>query len=179
MGSFAAALGRGRHKTSADSINDFWQQMSEAVLSLDLCYDKVRLYQDSLPCCGFEKEIVRDLAAQGSSNFQLLQRLLDRGASLEGTESVELLMEEMRWAKRMSGLQELEFHGLDLGSLSNKEQQRTPAELILARDQFIAERIFQTLRPAEEGLLFIGMLHDVANCLDPSITVRYPLRIEA
>lgn len=189
MGSLAAELGRHRHKSSIDPINDFWQQMSEAVLSLDLSYDKVRLYQDSLPCCGFEMEIVRDLTAQGSSNFQLLQTLLDRGASLEGTESIELLMEELRWAKRMSRLPAGDLEDLNLGSAGLgsgssgtaglNEQQRTPAELIVARDQFIAERILQTLRPDEEGLLFIGMLHDVATWMDPSITVRYPIKIEA
>ena len=78
---------------------------SDIQTNLDaLCLDgrKTRIYQDGLPICGFEERIVRELANAGSSNHQLLLRLLDRGATLMGTEDPQLLMEEYELQKQIS-----------------------------------------------------------------------------
>ena len=62
--------------------------------------EKTRIYQDGLPICGFEERIVRELAKAGSSNHQLILRLLDQGAVLMGTEDSQLLMEEYEMQKQ-------------------------------------------------------------------------------
>ncbi len=68
-------------------IDGIWTQIEEAIGHWSLPYDKVRLYQDGLPVCGRELEIVSDLAKAGSRNHQLLLRLQKHGATLMGTES--------------------------------------------------------------------------------------------
>src|SRR5262249_55932565 len=55
---------------------------------------KARLYQDGLPACGLEEKIVRDLAMQGVPNYRILLKLMERGATLEGTEDPDLLRTE-------------------------------------------------------------------------------------
>jgi len=127
---------------------------------LDLDFGKLRVYQDSLPHCGFEITIVRDLASKGSANFRLLCDLLDRGATLMGTESPELLLKELSFAKNPG--------------LATPE---ALANLAIDRDRYIANRIDQSLLAEEEGLLLIGMLHEVRSHLPASIEVHYPFTI--
>jgi late competence protein required for DNA uptake (superfamily II DNA/RNA helicase) len=47
--------------------------------------------------------------------------------------------------------------------------------LLKKRDQYIAERINNTLGAGETGILFLGMLHSLENLLDNDILVTYPL----
>jgi hypothetical protein len=78
------------------------------------------------------------------------------GATLVGTESPELLLEEYR--------------------LLQSPEERTEAiaaDLLEARDRFIAGRIDTTLGDGEDGILFIGALHKVAKFLPQRIRVEY------
>ncbi|MEM0982462.1 MAG: hypothetical protein AAGI17_00775 [Planctomycetota bacterium] len=121
----------------------------------------VRLYQDGLPVCGRELELVRDLAGQRSRNHKLLLELVEQGAEIEGTESPDLLLEEYRAVK---------------AAVEAGETQTAPdTDLLERRDRFIAERIDATLRESEVGVLFIGMLHNVQAFLADDIEVRTPL----
>ena len=55
--------------------------------------------------------------------------------------------------------------------------QKGARDLLLAkRDAFIAGRIDQTLLAGETGILFMGMLHNLAGGLPADIQVRYPLQ---
>jgi hypothetical protein len=47
--------------------------------------------------------------------------------------------------------------------------------LLKRRDQFIADRINDTLCPGETGILFLGMLHSLRHLLDEQIKVVYPV----
>jgi hypothetical protein len=102
--------------------------------------------------CGFEERIVRELAKAGSSNHQLILKLLDRGAALMGTEDSRLLMEEYEIQKQHLTQK--------AGKNSTPEEQKNRMDRVLrARDSFIAERITNTLQDGEVGLLFLGALH--------------------
>ncbi|MFO7897871.1 MAG: hypothetical protein R6V58_02300 [Planctomycetota bacterium] len=79
------------HKTA---VEEMWDLITDKIEQLDLDYSRVRLYQDGLPECGQELEIARDIAESGSRNHQLLLQFVDRGATLMGTESRDLLLEE-------------------------------------------------------------------------------------
>ena len=127
----------------------------------------VRVYQDGLPVCGHEQEIVKELAESGSRNHRLLLSLQSRGAVLMGTESPELLVEEYQLAKA----------ALAAGRASPAKMRRDrPHDTLLARrDSFIANRINSTLGAGETGILFMGMLHEVTRSLEPDIQVVYPL----
>lgn len=157
-----------RHKMQA--IDEMWAEIERVVEAMPLCFGKVRLYQDGLPICGREDEIVRELAAKGSRNHRLLLYLMEKGAIPMGTESTDLLLEEYERVKQSAGrrnrirLKSPETDGMDSGDA-----------LLQRRNQFIAQRINTTLEPGETGILFLGMLHTLENLLDPDIQVVYPL----
>jgi hypothetical protein len=164
-------LGKRIWERNLELVNNFWTEIERATERLAPPYERVRLYQDGLPVCGHEAEIVADLAQAGSRNHQLLLKLKQKGAVLMGTESAELLVEEYQlvrqvFAEKMSG-----------GSAQRAAQGKTLQDSLLKRrDQFIAHRISQTLLGGETGLLFVGMLHAVEPWLAKDIEVVRPVR---
>ena len=102
-----------------------------------LDYPRVRIYQDGLPVCGKETDIVRELAGAGSTNHQLVLELAGRGAMLMGTEDPPLLLREYQLQRQHAGAAGDEA-----------------AEVLAGRDRFIARRIEATLQDGETGLLF-------------------------
>lgn len=57
-------------KTAA--IDRIWTEIEAAIDALALSFDRVRLYQDGLPVCGREAEIVTELAQAGVHPDDLL-----------------------------------------------------------------------------------------------------------
>jgi hypothetical protein len=151
-------------------IDGIWTQIEQAIDRWSLPYEKVRLYQDGLPVCGRELEIVSELAKAGSRNHQLLLRLKERGATLMGTESADLLVREYRLIKQTLAAN-------DPASVARREarHQESSRCLLKRRDQAIAERINHTLCRGEIGLLFLGMLHSLEGGLAQDIQVTHPL----
>lgn len=164
-----AKLGRTALARKADAIDRVWTQIETAIDSLDLAFDRVRLYQDGLPICGREAEIVTELAQAGSRNHRLLLRLMAQGATLMGTESGDLLVKEYQAAK-----QSLAVRAPRAVGVAALRQTRSD-NLLKHRDQFIAQRINDTLQPGETGILFLGMLHALEQYLQKDIRVIYPL----
>ena len=137
---------------------------------MDLKGDTIRLYQDGLPVCGRELEIVTEVAESGSLNHQILLRLVEKGAILMGTESPELLLEEYELAKQTLSSNNIgEIRPL---KTSQNEMRET---LLRRRDRSIAERINSTLAKGETGIIFLGLLHSLDSLLDSDILVRFPL----
>jgi hypothetical protein len=156
-------------RNKANLIDKIWTVIEKTIEGLDLSFEKVRLYQDGLPVCGNESGIVADLAAE-SRNHRLLMRLMDKGAVIVGTESPDLLLEEYELAKKNLGA------GGNLKAVKIEAHQKSVSDLLLKRrDQFIADRINDTLCPGETGILFLGMLHSVVHLLDRQIKVVYPI----
>lgn len=159
-----------RHKVNL--IDHLWTEIERVINGLVLSYEKVRLYQDGLPVCGREVEIVKEVGNTGSRNYQLLLHLMKKGAKVMGTESPELLVEEYEMTKQL----------MAAGSKNNTEGafgegHRRPLmdSLLKRRDQYIAERINKTLGPGETGILFLGGLHSLENRLDKDIRIIYPI----
>ena len=164
-------LGKKMWEHNLELVKDFWTQIEQATQGLALSYEKVRLYQDGLPVCVHELEIVTDLAKAGSRNYQLLLKLKEKGATLMGTESSELLLEEYQLVKQV-------FTGEMSRGPSGQAARAKHLQhsLLQRRDQFMARRISQTLLGGETGLLFVGMLHSVEPWLDQDIRVLHPVR---
>lgn len=162
-------MGRAGLARKASAIHRVWDEIEAAIAALDLPFDRVRLYQDGLPVCGREAEIVTELAQAGSRNHQLLLRLMAQGAMLMGTESADLLVQEYQAAKQSLTVRPPRSAGV---AASRRAANDT---LLQRRDQFIAQRINDTLKPGETGILFLGMLHTLERHLQPDIKVIEPL----
>ncbi len=161
-------LGRQGWMSNVANIQQLWKQTRRRVEQWDLPYPRVRVYQDGLPVCGHEVEIVSDLAKAGSPNHQLLLYLLKKGAELMGTESAEILLEEYSLVKRFLAAKTEE----EARTIA-EQQRRLSKDLLRRRNEFIANRINETLCAGETGILFLGMLHDLGDRLAPDIRVSY------
>lgn len=157
------AMGQAAWQRKVAAVDRIWTQFERFIEDLRLPFATVRLYQDGLPVCGKEADIVKELAESDSRNHRLLLRLMERGATVMGTESPELLVEEYELDKKLlSGGNGPKFEG---------DPKRLSEELLARRNQFIAQRINSTLRSGETGILFLGMLHSLGNLLDDDIRV--------
>jgi hypothetical protein len=165
---FQEAFGPEQWARRLASIEAMWDGLGAKLCALPITWPCTRLYQDGLPVCGQEHEIVRDLAAMSSRNHGLLLELIDRGATLMGTESPELLVKEYRRIQRL--VQASQERPPDAGG---EELKREGEALLRERDAFIAGRIDSTLQEGETGILFLGLLHRVDELLDGKFEVRH------
>jgi hypothetical protein len=155
------------HKTAA--IGKIWTETEAAIDTVALSFNRVRLYQDGLPVCGREIEIVTELAQAGSRNHQLFLRLMAQGAVLMGTESADLLVQEYQLARQTLTTPPPRAAGVAAS------RQALSGDLLERRDQFMAQRLNETLKCGETGILFLGMLHSLEGYLNRDIQVIYPL----
>lgn len=162
-----SALGRQGLKRNAAVVEKVWEEIESVAAKLPVARGAVRVYQDGLPVCGHEREIVSELAEAGNRNHRLLLSLQARGAVLMGTESPELLVEEYQLATAAFA------SGTPAGTEIRQKELRDT--LLEKRDRYIADRINRTLGAGESGILFMGMLHKVTKYLDSDINVVYPL----
>jgi hypothetical protein len=165
MGTLAASIrgkklflvGRQGLARNVAAVEKMWDKIERVASRLPLAPGTVRVYQDGLPICQHEQEIVSELAESGSRNHRLLLQLQSRGARVMGTESPELLVEEYQLAKASLA------SGVTAEDASRQRQLRDT--VLEKRDRFIADRINVT----------IGMLHSLSRFLDSDIRVAYPL----
>jgi hypothetical protein len=150
------------------AIKDLWLNIRREVEALGLDYSHVRIYQDGLPNCGKEEKIIRSLAEGGSENHRLVLDLMEKGATVIGTESTDLLLKEYDLAKKVGGALEKNDE-----AAVKKEYRDRGQELLNLRDQYIAQRIGETLEAGETGLLFLGMLHTPDRFLPPDIELIF------
>lgn len=164
-------LGERGWRRKINLVKQFWADLESILDKLSLVYAQTRLYQDGLPVCGKEQDIVTELAKKGSPNHQLLVRLMEKGATVMGTESAELLIEEYHLIKKV--LETGDVHD----AMMIEARQKAAGELLLSkRDVFIAERIETTLQAGETGILFLGMLHNISELLPTDMEVIYPMK---
>ena len=130
------------------AVEQRWSAIARAIDALGLDFRHVRLYQDGLPVCGKEGMIVQELAAAGSTNHQLLLKLIARGAKLMGSEDPQLLIREYQ-------LQRGRAKSPPAAAASADEA----AAILAARDAFLAGQIAGTLAEGETALVFLGAAH--------------------
>lgn len=165
---YKAEHGTTRWTIHQNAITDFWRGLTQKVEALDFNGSPVRVYQDGLPICGREGDIVAELAKRGSTNHRLVLELVERGAKLEGTEDPETLVAEYQLVKAA-----LQIIDVEERERFTQETKHASEELLRRRDAFIAKRIDETLEDGETAILFIGMIHDVARYLPKDIRVEY------
>lgn len=150
------------------AVDEMWEGISKRLSKLEIEQSHFRIYQDGLPVCGRELDIVRDVAKQGSQNHRLVLSLVRRGASLEGTEDVQLLLEEYHCIQAVAKELDPAAKRKMVKDLSTKR-----AALLSRRDQFIAQRIALTLQERETGVLFAGMAHQIDQYLPKDIHISF------
>ena len=163
-----STLGRVRWQENQKKIENFWQELEKEVEDLGLDVEKLVIYQDGLPCAGaLGERIVRETAARGSKNYQIVQKLMDRGAKIEATESADLLRQEYGYIKAL-----LEAKTDEERRTAEERYNQVKDKLLEERDLFIARAIDASLKEGETGLLFIGASHNVLPKIAGDIEVK-------
>lgn len=148
------------------TVEGFWDTIVDYFDSIDV--NGMKIYQDGM-VAGDEvgKQIAEDTAKAGSKNYQLILKLLERGAVLMKTEDFKLVKQEY---DRLLAITQAK-------SITRKivafiRYKLVKAILLNKRDAFIAQKIDETLGPDEKGILFIGAFHKIKKRLPKTIQVK-------
>jgi len=150
------------------AVGKMWSGIAARLAELGLPWERTRIYQDGLPVCWTELKIVAQLAEYGSRNHQLLLDLREKGAKLEGTEEMELLMKEYALLNAIF----MKTPGAEQAA-PIPEYQAKSAELLKARDEFIFNRINSTLQEGEVPLVFMGVMHRLDKLLEKDYLISH------
>lgn len=146
-------------------INEYWEVVAERVERMIPDARDIIIYQDSFPA-GSREKILAHFGHQctgnpKSPNFRLVQKMLDKGAVLEGTEDMNLVIEQAQLYQRAAAAVSAEEQEKMLAAEAARSR-----EITRLRDVFIAKRIHDTLPESGKGILFIGRNHDVVTELE-------------
>ncbi|MEI6067149.1 MAG: hypothetical protein WCP96_07410 [Methylococcaceae bacterium] len=123
------------------AVDEMWEGIAAKIEGLNLHWNKTRIYQDGTPVCGNELRLAKRLAESGSPNFSFILDLIKKGATLEGTEDMDLLIQEYDLLNKL-----LMKSSATHQQSKNAEYQTKSRELLALRDQFILNRITGTLK---------------------------------
>lgn len=173
MGSLGAALddmsrvelGSRVWQKHNEVVSAFWDAIARFFDAVDAVGFKI--YQDGMVADGaLGFKIIKEGTARGSKNYEIIGKLLERGAVLVKTEDLALLKQEHTYITKIAS------------SKSQKEKELwafrykvAQSKLLRERDDFIAQRIKGTLGEGETGALFIGASHDILSRLPRDIRV--------
>ena len=147
-------------------VEKFWDKISDYFNSMDV--SGMKIYQDGMVAEGeVGQRIVEESAKAGSRNYELVSRLLKRGAILVKTEDFKLVKEERDLLVALTQAKSI-THKL----IAFIKYKLVKDGLLNKRDKFIAKRINDSLVQDETGVLFIGAYHNVKKRLPESIRVR-------
>lgn len=163
---FISRLGERVFEKLQEEIHAYWRLVEARIEKTVHDFNGLIIYQDSFPV-GPRKKILEFFGhllrdhPQKSPNFNLVKGLLDKGAILEGTEDMNLVLEQMKIYQLVSKASS----PLEQNRILAKNTARAK-EITRKRDAFIAQRICDTLPEDGRGILFIGRDHDVITELE-------------
>jgi hypothetical protein len=148
------------------TVEGFWDVISNYFDSVDV--KGMKIYQDGMVAEDeVGKRIVEDTAKAGSKNYQLVSRLLERGAVLVKTEDFKLVKKEY---DKLHAIMQAESTTRKI--IAFIKYKLVKAILLNRRDTFIANRIDQTLKADEKAILFIGAFHNIKKRLPKDIQIK-------
>ena len=150
------------------AVDEMWAGIAAKIEGLNLPWKQTRIYQDGAPVCGNELSLAKQLAESGSPNFSFILDLINKGATLEGTENMDLLIEEYDLLNKLL----MKSYGTHQQT-KNAEYQTKSRELLALRDQFILNRITDTLKKDELPIVFMGVMHRLDKMLEKDFLVSY------
>jgi len=161
-----ATLGEQVWTKHRSTVEGFWNVISDYFDSIEV--KDMKIYQDGLVADGeIGEKIVEETFKAGSKNYQLVSKLLERGAVLVKTEDFSLVKEEYNRLLAITQAKST-IHKI----IAFAKYKLLKAILLNKRDGFIAKRIDQTLKENEKAVLFIGALHKIRKKLPKDIQVR-------
>ena len=148
------------------TVEGFWDVVSDYFDSIEV--KDMKIYQDGMVAEDeVGKKIAEDTAKAGSKNYQLILKLLDRGAVLVKTEDFKLVKKE--YDRLLAVTQAKSITKKIIAFIKYK---LVKVILLNRRDNFIANRIEQTLKADEKAILFIGAFHNIKKRLPKDIQIK-------
>ena len=161
-----ADLGEEVWREHRRTVEGFWDAISHYFDSKDV--SNIKIYQDGMVAEGeVGEKIVDETSKTGSKNYELVSRLLERGAILVRTEDFKLVKEER---DRLLAITQANFIIQKIAAFIKYKLIKN--RLLDERDRFIVKRIDQTLCHSEKAILFIGAYHNIKKRLPKDIQVK-------
>lgn len=158
--------GEERWKKHKETIERFWNVVSEYIDSLDI--SNLKVYQDGLMADGeMGMKIVKESAKKGSRNYEIVLKLVEKGARIVKTEDISLLKMEFNYITGMT--KEKSSVKKFITVLRYKMKKK---KLLQERDKYMVKTIDETLKDGETGILFLGAYHNVLDKLPSDVTVK-------
>jgi len=157
--------GRERWEKHKRAVSGFWDFIANYFDRLSA--SNLKIYQDGLMIDGaLGKKIIEEGVKKGSKNHEIVLKLMEKGAEIRKTEDLSLLKEEYNSIIKLSQTKSpIEKTLVYIGYKLRKNP------LMEKRDKFMAERINETLKDGEVGVLFIGVYHNVLPRISRDIIV--------
>ena len=147
------------------TVHKFWDSIADYCASLPA--SGMKIYQDGLVADGeMGAKIVAASALSGSRNYQIVELLRQRGSEIVKTEDIKLVLEE-----RDRLVATVQARTLVAKIIAVIKYRLIKNKLLDRRDQFIANRIAETLADGRTGILFVGAYHLVRPKLPADIQV--------
>lgn len=147
------------------TVERFWDAVSDYFAAAEAA--GMLVYQDGMPADGeLGAKITEECAKAGSRNYELVAKLLRRGAVLVKTEDIGLVKRER---DRLAALTRAKTLFQKLAAYISYK--RIKDKLLAKRDDFITKTIVETLGDGRTGVLFIGAGHNIRKRLPPEIRV--------
>ncbi len=157
-------------KEHIKTVEGFWGAISHYFDYIDIDTrnrKKMKIYQDGMIA---EREvgqkIVEEGIKSGSKNYELVLRLLKRGAILVKTEEFKMVKEEL---DRLLAITKAKSTSKKL--IAFIKYRLIKNRLLSKRDEFISRRIDETLNQDETGILFLGAYHNIKKRLPKDIQI--------
>ena len=158
-----ADLGKEFWEEHRKTVDGFWDAIARYFDSEDV--HEAKIYQDGMVGEGeIGEKIVEEGVKQGSKNYELISKLLKRGAILVKTEDFVLVKREFDRIRKIT-----QAKNLMEKLFSFTEYKLTKNKLLNKRDKFIARRIDETLNQDETGIIFIGAFHNIKERLPKDV----------
>jgi hypothetical protein len=148
-----------------EKCSSYWQQVAEQLHNLVSKIGKVnRVYHESIFQSG--EDGMKAMERLIPSSYQIAKNQCDNGAIFEAVEEEELFEEVMDWQRCLM-----------IGFMSDKVASKVSefyVEATKKRNEFIANKISETLKEDEAGLLFIREEHSVQFPSDIEVFSIFP-----
>jgi len=152
---------KGHEKT----LLGFWDSIDHYFEHFEV--KNLKIYQDGLVADEeMGQKIISEGRKQGSRNFEIVSKLMDRGAQLVKTEDFSLVKKEYDYLMKILKSKKKIKKILDVLVYKFRK-----IKLLKERDEFIAQNINETLKQGETAILFLGAEHEIVSKLTKDIEV--------